>query len=482
MPNGPESFYWYDLETSGTSPATDRIVQFAGQRTDADLNPVGPPFATDVKLPPDIVPSPESCLVTRITPQRTLAEGIDEWEAMTELQAIFSVGQTCVAGYNNLRFDDEFLRHALYRNLFDPYAREWRDGNSRWDLIDVARATGGLRPEGLEWPSSDGVPTFGLQALAQANGLEHGTPHDAMSDVRATIALARLLRDRQPRLFAYGLTLRSKHAVRRLLVPFGKELCVHVSRRIPNARYCTAPVVSVAQHPTMDNGIIVADLGRDVAPLVERSAEELRETLFAEDVEERPPLKQVRLNRCPFLAPINVLRPEDGRRLDIDIALVEERRNTLFATPGLHEKVARVYLRDDDDGDTKGADATPDVEERLYDGFTPDRDRNACEKLQRELRAHAPWPDVRFTDARLTELAWRLRARVRPTDLSTAEHADWQRFVAARLTAEHPRRLTVTAYRQEVAERLGAVTDPAEREVLEALEAYGAELETRAVP
>ena len=478
MSNGPQSFYWYDLETSGTSPATDRIVQFAGQRTDADLNPVGPPFATDVKLPPDIVPFPESCLVTRITPQRTLAEGIDEWAAMTELQRIFSAGQTCVAGYNNLRFDDEFLRHALYRNLFDPYAREWRDGNSRWDLIDVARATGALRPEGLEWPSADGVPTFGLEALAEANGLEHGTPHDAMSDVRATIALARLLRDRQPRLFAYGLTLRSKHAARRLLVPFGKELCVHVSRRIPNARFCTAPVVSVAQHPTMDNGIIVADLGRDIAPLVERSAEELRETLFAEDIDERPPLKQVRLNRCPFVAPIGVLRPEDAGRLDIDPALVEERRATLLATPGLHEKIARVYLRDDD----TGPDAAPDVEERLYDGFTPDPDRNACERLQRELRASAPWPQPRFTDARLTELAARLKARIRPADLSTAERADWQRFVAARLTAEHPRRLTVAAYRREVAERLDAVTDTADREVLQALDAYGAELEARSAP
>ena len=479
MPNGPESFYWYDLETSGTSPATDRIVQLAGQRTDADLNPLGAPFSTFVKLPPDIVPFPESCLVTGITPQATLAEGIDEWDAMTELQRVFSAGRTCVAGYNNLRFDDEFLRHAFYRNLFDPYAREWRDGYSRWDLIDVARATGALRPEGLEWPSSDGVPTFGLEALARANGLEHGSPHDAMSDVRATVALARLLRDRQPRLFAYGLTLRSKHVARRLLVPFGKELCVHVSRRIPNARHCTAPVVSVAQHPTMDNGIIVADLGRDVAPLVERSTEELRETLFAEDVEERPPLKQVRLNRCPFVAPIAVLRPGDATRLGIDAAAVEERRNRLLTTPGLHEKIARVYLRDD--GDTR-TDPAPDVEERLYDGFTPDADRNTCERLQRELRADAPWPAPRFTDTRLAELAVRLKARVRPADLDAAERAGWERFAAARLTTEHPRRLTVTAYRQEVAERLGAATDAAEREVLRALEAYGAALEARTAP
>ncbi len=474
MPDGPERFYWYDLETSGTSPATDRIVQFAGQRTDGDLNPVGEPFATYIKLPPDIVPHPESCLVTGITPQRTLAAGIDEWEAMTELQRIFSAGETCVTGYNNLRFDDEFLRHALYRNLFDPYAREWRDDNSRWDLIDLARAAGGLRPEGIEWPTVDGVPTFSLEALAEANGLVHGVPHDALSDVQATIALAKLIREKQPKLFDYGLTLRSKNAVRRLLVPFGKQLCVHASRRIGNARYCTAPVVSVAQHPTMDNGIIVADLGRDVTQLVEGSAEELRELLFAPDVEERPPLKQVRLNRCPFVAPIGVVRPEDAKRLDIDLDLVEERRARLLGTDGLAEKIARVYLRDD--AEQGSPETERDVEERLYDGFTPDSDRNACERLQRELRAKAPWPTLRFTDARLTELATRLRVRLRPADLTDAERRDWERFVTERLTAEHPRRLTVAAYRQDVADRLAAATDAGEREVLLALQSYGEEL------
>ena len=199
----------------------------------------------------------------------------------------------------------------------------------------------------------------------------------------------------------------------------------------------------------------------------------------AEDVDERPPLKQVRLNRCPFVAPISVLRPEDARRLDIDPTLVEARRDTLLATPGLHAKIARVYSRDEGDS---GTASTPDVEERLYDGFTPDPDRNACEKLQRELRAKAPWPNVRFADARLTELATRLKARIRPADLSTAERADWNRFVAARLTSEHPRRLTVAAYRREVAERLDAVMDADERKILQALEAYGAELEARAVP
>ena len=155
MADPKKSFYWYDLETSGTSPATDRIVQFAGQRTDLEMRPVGAPYSTFVRLPPDIVPTPESCLVTGITPQQTLARGIDEWPAMSEVDRIFSTPGSSVAGYNNLRFDDEFIRYALYRNLFDPYAREWRDGNSRWDLIDVARAD----PRPCDPKASSGPPT-----------------------------------------------------------------------------------------------------------------------------------------------------------------------------------------------------------------------------------------------------------------------------------------------------------------------------------
>ena len=320
------------------------------------------------------------------------------------------------------------------------------------------------------------MPTFRLEALAEANGLTHAAPHDALSDVRATIALARLILLRQPRLFEYALTLRSKHTARRLLVPFGQKVCVHASGRLPNARYCTAPVLSVAQHPTMDNGIIVADLGRDVSPLVERSADELRETLFGKEVEERPPLKQIRLNRCPFLAPIEVVRPQDAERLGIDVELVEERRTALLAAPGLADKIARVYLREDGPADPD------DVEERLYAGFTPDADRHACDTLQRELRAHAAWPTLQFGDARLTELHARLKARLRPDSLSPVERADWQRFVAHRLTTEHPRHMTVDAYRRDVAARLDDAGDGPEREVLLALDAYGGELEGRTAP
>ena len=474
-----QSFFWYDLETSGTSPALDRIMQFAGQRTDMDLNPIEAPFSTHVQLPPDIVPSPEACLVTGITPQRAAA-GLAEWDAVREIHARFATPETCVAGYNNLRFDDEFIRHALYRNLLDPYAREWRDGNSRWDLIDVARAASALRPDGIEWPIVDEQPTYRLSALAQANGIDHDNPHDATADVEATIALARLLQARQPKLFGYALTLRAKHVPRQMLTPLGKQVCVHASGMFPNTRFCTAPVMSVAQHPHIDNAIVVVDLGSDVQPLIDEPAEALREALFGEGVEERPPLKEVRLNRCPFLAPLATLRAQDAKRLGVNLEVIQQRADALRAATGLAEKIARVYQRDADEGFVSEAGEPPprDVEERLYDGFTPDADRATCAWLHQGLLGGTPWPAMRFEDARLAELAERLRARLRPESLDAEAAEQWRQFVATRLAHGQRGRLSVAEYRHEVAERL-AQAAPEDLPTLRALEAYGRALAER---
>ena len=472
MEDSADTFLWYDIETSGISPANDRIVQFASLRTDADLQAIDPPFSTYIQLAPEVVPWPEALLVTGITPQ-TLATGCPEWEAITEIHRIFETRRTCVVGYNNLLFDDEFIRYTLYRNLFDPYAREWRDGNSRWDIIDLVRAAAALRPQGIEWPVIDDKPSFRLQAIAEANGLTHEIPHNALSDVSATIEVARLIRKHQPKLYQYGLSLRSKNVARQMLVPFGQRIYIHSARSFANARYATAPVLSVAQHPEIDASIIVADLGRDVSALIEDSAEDLAEALFAKEAEERPPLHQVRLNRCPFLSPLSVLRPADAKRIGINRDLVLERQAALAATPDLDSKIAQVYRRRDERGDRPR-----DVDERLYEGFISNADRSRCDSLQRELRASAPWPDISFADSRLRELGDRLRARLRPESLDASERAAWKQHIVDRLTEEHPGRLTVAAYRRDVEERLRG--GDGDREMLDALHAYGLELERRA--
>ena len=286
-----DTFYWYDLETSGTAARWDRIVQFAGLRTDAELNPVGDEFVTDVVLPDDVLPDPRATLITGITPQRTQS-GISEWQAFERIHAALSAPHTCAVGYNSLRFDDEFVRFGLFRHLRDPYAREHRNGNSRWDLVDLVRATGALRPEGMEWPKDEeGWPVYRLSELTRANGIEHASAHDALSDVRATLALAKLIRTAQPRLFDYYLGSRDKRNVRKLLEPYAQRVCVHVSGMYPKERYRVAPVLSICRHPINANSVIVADLATDIEMLIHGDEADLRKALFTSGAENRPPLK-----------------------------------------------------------------------------------------------------------------------------------------------------------------------------------------------
>ncbi|HET6632780.1 MAG TPA: exodeoxyribonuclease I, partial [Rhodanobacteraceae bacterium] len=275
------TFFWHDYETTGTDPARDRPLQFAGIRTDAELNPVGEPVSLLCRPPRDSLPQPRACLVTGITPQRAEAEGVGEVEFAATVQACLGTPGTCGVGFNSLRFDDAFTRNLLYRNFHDPYEREWRNGNSRWDLIDLARLCHALRPEGIEWPRrDDGSPSFRLEHLAAANRLEQRRAHDALSDVEATLALARLLRQRQPRLWAWYLSLRAKSKAAALLDWLHMTPLLHVSSRYPAERRCMGMIAPLAPHPLRPNEVIVVELSAPPDALLQLDAEAIADRVF----------------------------------------------------------------------------------------------------------------------------------------------------------------------------------------------------------
>ena len=463
----PKTFYWYDLETSGTEPRWDRIVQFAGLRTDSELNATGDEFCSYVRLPDDVLPDPGAALVTGITPRMAREQGVSEWQALRRINRIFSEANTCVAGYNNLRFDDEFMRYGLYRNLMDPYAREWQNGNSRWDIIDLVRAAGALRPEGVEWPiDEDGLPVYRLESLAAANGLEHGQAHDALADARVTLALARLVKARQPKLFAYHFAGRFKRRVRSLLEPYGAQLCVHVSGMYPRQRRGFAPIVSICRHPENSNSVIVADLAEDVEMLMDWPAERIREALFTPDAPVRPPLKEIRINKCPFVAVATVVTAADAERLQFDRSLAE-RRMRLLRGAGIAQKIQKVYARGP-------MQPVGDVDAALYEGFLQDEDKARCHSFNTGLAGNR-WVDLDYRDGRLPVLAARLKARGFKDWLSAAERDDWQAWVRAKLGANEAPWRTLRQFDEEVAGLL-ATADSRQRAVLEALEAHGGEL------
>ncbi|MFK7606390.1 MULTISPECIES: exodeoxyribonuclease I [unclassified Pseudomonas] len=425
------SIFWYDYETTGINPRCDRAVQVAGIRTDADLNEIDQPLNLYCQPADDILPHPMACLITGITPGRLEDRGLGEAEFMTRTHAQLAQPGTCGAGYNSLRFDDEVTRYSLYRNFFDPYAREWQGGNTRWDLIDVVRAAYALRPEGIVWPEEEGRVTLKLERLTAANGIDHGQAHDALSDVRATIALARLIRDKQPKLYEWLFKLRTKQRVLdqvRLLQPM-----VHISGRFSAARHYLGVVLPLAWHPKNRNALIVCDLHFDPQPLLDMDAGALRQLLYTRR-EDLPAgqlpigLKLIHVNRCPVVAPMNVLRAQDQARLQLDMPEYQERAARLIeAAQVWQDKLTAIYASED---------FTPseDPEQQLYDGFLGERDRQLCERVRLsdpEQLGKEAWP---FDDARLPELLFRYRARNFPHTLSVQEQQRWQLFCQQRLS------------------------------------------------
>lgn len=426
------SIFWYDYETTGINPRCDRPLQVAGIRTDEQLNEIGEPVNLYCRLADDILPHPAACRITGITPQTLAQKGLSEAEFMTRVHTELAQPGTCGAGYNSLRFDDEMTRYSLYRNFFDPYAREWQGGNSRWDLIDLMRTAYALRPEGIEWPRDDeGRVSLKLELLTAANGIEHGQAHDALSDVRATIALARLVREHQPKLYDYLFQLRAKAKVMeqiRLLQPL-----VHVSGRFAGSRHYLAVVLPLAWHPRNRNALIVCDLQADPQPLLELDAATLRERLYTRrdalaEGQLPVPLKLLHINRCPVVAPLSVLREQDRQRLQVDLGECQTRVEALAAAQNLwRDKLADIYA------DEEFAD-NADPEQQLYAGFIGDRDRRLCEQVRNAEPTTLSGADWLFADQRLPELLFRYRARNFPASLEPSEQIQWDLFCKQRLS------------------------------------------------
>ena len=432
----PASFLFYDLETFGSDPRTSRIAQFAATRTDVDLRQVDEPVSLFVRPADDLLPSPAATLVTGITPQRALREGVNEAEAFARIFEEMARPETCTLGYNSLRFDDEFVRAGFFRNFFDPYEREWRGGNCRWDLLDVMRLAHALRPDGIVWPfREDGSASFRLEHLAMANGVREGDAHEALSDVRALIGLARLLKTAQPRLWEYALKLRDKRFAAQMLDVARMQPVLHVSQRFPASRLCSAPVLPLARHPHVDSRMIVFDLAQDPEALLALSPEDIADRLYVSAADlpegvERIALKEVHLNRCPVLVAWEHLRGEDFERLGIDVARSERHAERLRAAgPALAEKVRQVFAlrRERVPGDVDGS---------LYDGFIGDGDRRkfaAVRSIPPHMLGHH---DFGFQDPRLPELLFRYRARNWPDSLSVAERAHWDDYRRLRLSRD----------------------------------------------
>lgn len=431
------TFYFHDYETFGTHPAFDRPAQFAGIRTDLELNIIEEPTIIYCQLSNDYLPNPEAVLITGITPQEVMTKGMCEADFAQTIHTAFSQPNTCIIGYNNIRFDDEVTRNIFYRNFYDPYAYCWKNNNSRWDLLDVVRACYALRPQGIKWPINDnGFASFRLEDLTSANHISHQNAHDAMSDVYATIEMAKLIKQQQPKLFDYFFKLRDKKKIANLIDIINLTPLVHVSGMLGAHRGNTTLIVPLAWHPLQTNAVIACDLTGDIDTLIALSAEQIRDKLYTktvdlDELESRIPLKLVHTNKCPIIAPIGTLTADNAKRLAIDLNRCEQNLFKIKQYQNfIQEKIISVFNHQ----------LTPnqerDVDGQIYQGFYDNYDKSLCTLIQQTAPENLMSLNIEPHDSRLKTLLLRYKARNYPFALTPSETILWQDYCRNKLNHE----------------------------------------------
>ncbi|MDL2363611.1 MAG: exodeoxyribonuclease I [Patescibacteria group bacterium] len=468
------SFFFYDLETSGLDPRSARIMQFAGQRTDMDLKPVGDPINVMVRLTPDTVPSPDAIMVTGITPQQTLADGLTEVEFLKLFHAEVVQPGTIYVGFNTVRFDDEFMRHIHWRNFYDPYEWSWANDCSRWDILDLIRMTRALRPGDVEWPfSPEGKATNRLELLTKLNGLDHEHAHDALNDVLATIAVTKLVRSKQPDLFNYLLFSRDKKSAAKR-VESGQPF-VYTSGRYPSETLHTTAAVLLTKHPQAGSALVY-DLRHDPTPYMQMSPTELADIwrYNPDRNAKRLPVKTMKYNRCPAVAPLGVLKEATAQEnIALQLDRVSMNYNLLKSGQQAFAKNVLAALRIlDNEREAKQAKTIPDVDARLYEKFMSDNDKNVCKAIRAAQSNDLTTIAQDIKDERLQLLLPLYKARNFPKSLTDEERIVWDEYCKKQVF-EGETRSKLAKYFERLGELAETDLTDNQKYILEELQLYG---------
>ncbi len=409
-----DTFLFYDLETFGLNTRYDRIAQVAAVRTDMDLNIIDSPILMYSRLSPDYLPSPGSCLVTHITPQEVNEKGLREAEVIKRLRDEMMRNNTITLGYNTIQFDDECIRSALYRNLYDPYEREYLNECSRWDIINLVRATRDLRPEGLVFNTLNeaGFTSFRLTDLTEENNIKQEGAHDALVDVYATINLAKLIKEKQPKLFMWALTHRKRESLKEIIDINKRKPFLSTSAAFASEKGNTRPLLPLFY--TSKNDLYCFDLTYPLPSAV---------TL---DNYTESGIYHLSTNKCPFVAPLSTLSKEAEERLGFTKAEVMEKAR-LVRESGIFkaEDFKKSY--------PPSSDEDPDIS--IYGSFLSRDDKSRLEKIQSlsPKEKLIKGEKIPFDNPKYHKLVWRHVARNWPEVLSDKEKEQWRNWCSGRL-------------------------------------------------
>jgi exodeoxyribonuclease-1 len=426
--NNDITFLFHDYETFGADPRRDRPAQFAAIRTDINFNKVDEPFMIYAKMQEDTLPSPTACMITKITPSEVNEKGIPEIEFIKKINDEMKVPNTCSLGYNTIQFDDEVTRNTLYRNLLDPYEREYKNNCTRWDLIDVVRMTVALFPETLVLGERDGKPSYKLEELSKANGILHEAAHDALSDVWATIGIAKIIKDKQNKLFNMLFEKRMKNNILEA-INTGLPLIIASSFFGLEKKYVDF-ILPITENPNNKNEFFCVKLSRskeEIENLINNSSDFIKDLLYSSNDEllekgkERPGFHVLKINKCPVLLTSNDLKElfddEDRKnlynRLGFDMNLIIDSYKYVKTKK---EEIKKILL------DVYKPMKYPDLLDsdiRIYDGFASFKDKKQFNYFHIDLEngKESKHLNANFDDSRYKEMVFRAIVRNYPEKL-----------------------------------------------------------------
>jgi exodeoxyribonuclease-1 len=414
---GAMNFAFYDLETTGISPAFDQPLQFAAILTDGEFREIERVNLRS-RIAPHIIPSPWALAVTGVRPAQ-LTDSIlpTLFEFTQEISALIDRWSPAIwAGFNSIQFDEEMLRQAFYQNLQpDVFATQF-NGNTRLDLLTALYATWHSQPDLLKWPVDDtGRVRFKLDMVAPANGFSAHNAHDALGDVEATLHLAKLIAEGAPALWAELLGNSSKSQLQARLETFQPMALIERSRSGP-------PLVTHGCFCGYSKG------NPNEAAFFDLDAADPADLFTADDaalmaaITTSPKvIYTVAVNKAPALLAVPSPSAQQMQRAEL-IAKVPE-----FRTRVAHALAAR-FPKDPDAPE-------PPVEKQIFEGFYSHADKALLAEFQR-----SDWPRrqeivATLSDTRLRQLGRRLIAFYAPELLSVQEHTQYAAWLRARWSA-----------------------------------------------
>ena len=151
-----QGFVFYDLETTGISPAYDQPLQFAAIRTDLNLNEIER-VEFRCRLAPHILPAPQALIVTGVTPIEMTNSNLPNFFEFSQMlqDLIARWAPSTWVGYNTLKFDEPMLRHTFYQNLQPQIYATQMNGNDRLDVLQFIQTVYVKDKALMRWPIND---------------------------------------------------------------------------------------------------------------------------------------------------------------------------------------------------------------------------------------------------------------------------------------------------------------------------------------